>query len=96
MTTSLQAYHHYNNLGVGDTTDLYGDSGWLETNENFDGNLKVLRRDNRGGTTGKIGTDGPLMASTATVTASYSAAGSDTDFGGRQESRSVNKERKKF
>ena len=82
MTTNLQAYRRSNNLGVGDTNDLNGNSEWSKTNENFGGFLKALRRDHQGGTLAMSGTDSNSDSTTATVTESSSGAGSDLGLGG--------------
>ena len=66
---------------MGDTNDLHGYSEWSKTNDNFGSVLKLLRREHKWGTMGMDGTDVPPTASTTTVTASSSEAGSNTDPG---------------
>ena len=46
-TTNLRAYRCSNKLGLGETTDLHGDSIWSKTNNNFGGVLEALRREYR-------------------------------------------------
>ena len=97
LTTNLGAYGYYNNLGVGATTDLRGNSGWSKTNENFGRALGALRRDNCGGgctmTTGETTTR--TNASATAVTASSSDARSNPDLGGREDMKHEKKERRR-
>ena len=71
MTTNLQAYLCSHNLGVGSITDLHGNSGWSETNNNFGGVLEALRRDHQVCTTGTVRMDSPPNSASTTVAASF-------------------------
>ena len=94
MTTNVRVCPHSDNLEVGDTTNLHGDSGWLKTNDNFGGALEDSRRKHQEGRTWTGGMDDPIAVNTATITNPSSDAWSDPDLGGRDYMRHVNKERK--
>ena len=96
MTTSLQAYLSSNNSGVGDTTDLHGNLGWLKINESFGDVLDMLRKEHQGDTTRTGRKDGPPDTANTNVTAYFSEAGMDTDLGGREDRRLSKKERKRI
>ena len=77
-------YRRFNNLGMGDTTNLHIDLGWSKTNDNLSSIIEALMRDHQRVTTGTGGTDGPPDTATATaiVMASFYKTGLDTDSGG--------------
>ena len=67
---------------MGATTNLHVNSGWSKTNDNFDGILKALGREQQGCSIGTGGTDGPPAAASANITASSSDSGLDPDWWG--------------